>query len=109
MRNTEQNNQSSPNVLIFGDFNFPNIEWKHGSGCAYITHLFKSGIKSLPVNYRPVSLTSHIAKTMERVIRKPLVNFLEVNGKMNPSQHGFRSKRSCLSQLLEHHDNVLNF
>ena len=77
--------------------------------CAYITPLFKSGIKSLPVNYRPVSLTSHIAKTMERVIRKPLVNFLEVNGKMNPSQHGFRRKRSCLSQLLEHHDNVLKF
>ena len=26
---------------------------------------------------------------------------------MNPSQHGFRSRRSCLSQLLEHYDNIL--
>ena len=73
--------------------------------CAYITPLFKS----LPVNYRLVSLKSHTAKTMERVIRKPLVTLLEVNGKMNPSQHGFRRKRSCLSQLLTTFDNVLKF
>ena len=26
---------------------------------------------------------------------------------MNPSQHGFRSRRSCLSQLLEHYDKIL--
>ena len=26
---------------------------------------------------------------------------------MNPKQHGFRSGRSCLSQLLEHHDKIL--
>ena len=44
---------------------------------------------------------------MERILRKPLVAFLEVNGKMNPSQHGFRNRRSCLSQLLEHYDNIL--
>ena len=76
--------------------------------CAYITPLFKSGKKSLPVNYRPVSLTSHITKTMERILRKPLVAFLEVNGKMNPAQHGFRGRRSCLSQLLERYDKFLN-
>ena len=26
---------------------------------------------------------------------------------MNPNQHGFRSGRSCLSQLLEHHNKIL--
>ena len=26
---------------------------------------------------------------------------------MNPKQHGFRSVRSCLSQLLEHHNKIL--
>ena len=26
---------------------------------------------------------------------------------MNPKQHGFRSSRSCLSQLLEHHNKIL--
>ena len=27
--------------------------------------------------------------------------------KMNPKQHSFRSGRSCLSQLLEHHNKIL--
>ena len=54
-----------------------------------------------------MSLTSHLAKTFERIIRKSPVAFLEVNQKMNPSQYGFRSRRSCLSQLLEHYDKVL--
>ena len=74
---------------------------------AYVTPIHKSGPRTLPVNYRPVSLTSHLAKTMERVLRKPLVTFLEVNKKMNVNQHGFRQGRSCLSQLLEHYDNIL--
>ena len=26
---------------------------------------------------------------------------------MNPKQHGFRSGRSCLSQLLEHHNKII--
>ena len=33
--------------------------------------------------------------------------FLETHQKMNPKQHGFRSGRSCLSQLLEHHNKIL--
>ena len=46
--------------------------------------------------------------TFERVIREVLVNHLEVNNKLNPNRHGFRSKRSCLSQLPEHQDRVLS-
>ena len=62
--------------------------------------------RGLPANIRPVSLTSHIMKTFERVIRQSLSNHLEVNQKLNPNQHG--NKRSCLSQLLEHHDRILS-
>ena len=58
-------------------------------------------------SWRPVSLTSHIMKTLERVIRKQIVSHLESNDLMDPNQHGSRQKRSCLSQLLEHHDEVL--
>ena len=45
---------------------------------------------------------------MERVVRTFLVRHLEVHSKLNPNQHGFRSHRSCLSQLLEYHDEVLS-
>ena len=60
------------------------------------------------VNYRPIALTSHLIKIFEKVIRNRLVAHLEKNGFFNPNQHGFRSGRSCLSQLLEHYDNLLN-
>ena len=39
---------------------------------------------------------------MERVLRKVLTNYLEVNNMINVNQHGFRSKHSCCTQLLAH-------
>ena len=61
----------------------------------------------MPENYRPVCLTSHVIKTQERVIRKNLVNFLEAQNKMDENQHGAREGRSTLSQLLEHHYEIV--
>ena len=55
----------------------------------------------------PVSLTSHLVKTMERLVRKALVSHLERNKLMDDTQHGSRSGRSTLSQLLEHQDEIL--
>ena len=43
-------------------------------------------------------------KTLEVVIRKQIVSDLETNDLMDPHQHG---SRLFLSQLLEHHDEVL--
>lgn len=67
-----------------------------------IVPLHKKGSKTLPQNYRPVSLTSHIVKLFERVIRTKIVNYLESNALLNSNQHGFRQKRSCATQLLTH-------
>ena len=72
-----------------------------------INPIFKKGARPDPGNYRPISLTSHVIKTFERIIRKRLNDFLEVNNKLSPSQHGFRKGRSCLPQLLGHFDNIL--
>ena len=58
-------------------------------------------------SWRPVSLTSHIVKTFERVLRRQLVNHIELNNLMDQNQHGSRGGKSCLSQLLEHHDEIL--
>ena len=46
-------------------------------------------------------------KIFERVIRKKLVDYLEINELICDKQHGFRSGRSCLTQLLHHFDDVL--
>ena len=37
------------------------------------------GDTTLPVNYRPISLTSIIGELMETIIRDKLVNFLDEN------------------------------
>ena len=75
---------------------------------AHVCPLHKPGTpRASPSSYRPVSLTSHLVKTFERVIKKSLQNHLEHFQKLSDAQHGFRSKRSCLSQLLKHYDDIL--
>ena len=60
------------------------------------------------MSYRPVALTSHLSKVMERLVRAPMVSHLESQGLMDPAQHGSRAGRSTLSQLLSQYDLVLD-
>ena len=72
-------------------------DWKK----ANVVAIFKKGTKKDPGNYRPVSITCQIGKMMERVIKSQIVEYLEGNGIIYDSQHGFRGRRSCLTNLLE--------
>ena len=72
-----------------------------------ITPLFKKGDRAKAVNYRPVALTSHVIKIYERILRKNMVDFIEKNQLLCDNQHGFRSGRSCLTQLLSHVDDIV--
>lgn len=75
---------------------------------AKITPIYKGGSKSQAQNYRPVALTSHIMKILEKIIVMDVGKYLEDNDKMNEDQHGFRMGRSCLTQLLNHHEKIIN-
>ena len=75
---------------------------------AAITPVFKSGTKTSPSNYRPISLTSTIIKVFERIIRKQVIAFMNRQGHLNNTQHGFRSGRSCLSALLDVFDDLMH-
>ena len=74
---------------------------------AHISPLYKKGDRAKAVNYRPVALTSHIVKIYERIVREKMVKFIEQNSLLCENQHGFRSGRSCLTQLLSHIDDVM--
>jgi hypothetical protein len=50
-------------------------DWKE----ANVTPIFKTGAKSQPSNYRPVSLTSVACKMMESLIRDKITDHLELN------------------------------
>ena len=71
-------------------------EWKH----ANISAIFKKGKKTLPQNYRPVSLTSIVCKIMESIIRDEIVKHMKNNNLFSQYQFGFISGRSTVLQLL---------
>ena len=71
-------------------------QWKDGN----ITPLFKDDDRHKASNYRPITLTSVLSRTLERIIKKQLMDFLTDNSILSNDQHGFLNKRSCLSNLL---------
>ena len=75
---------------------------------AYITPIHKGGSKMNPANYRPISLTSHIMKVFERVIKTHLIRHLQDNNLIRPNQHGFVTGRSTQTQLLQHYSDVFD-
>ena len=70
---------------------------------AYVTPIHKGGSKLNPEQYRPVSLTSHVMKVFERVIKKNIMKHLIEQNLINPAQHGFVPGRSTQTQLLQHY------
>jgi len=74
---------------------------------ANVTPIFKKGDKSLPSNYRPISLTSIAGKLLESIIRDKIVEHLNDYNLIRDSQHGFRRNRSCLTNLLQFYNTVI--
>ena len=79
-----------------------------GTHLAHITPLFKSGDKSEPANYRPVSLTNHSTKIFERLVKNEMVFYLSRNQLYNETQHGFRKNRSTQTNLIEYYESLLH-
>ena len=52
------------------------------------------------VNYRPVPLTSISCKLFEHIVWKHILGHLVNHGILTDLQHGFRSGRSCETQLI---------
>ena len=71
-------------------------DWK----IADVTPIFKKGKKSDPGNYRPVSLTSQIGKVMESILKDDMLDHIRKYNLITDTQHGFVSRRSCLTNLL---------
>lgn len=64
-----------------------------------IKPLFKSGEKTKINNYRPIALTSNLAKSLEKIVKKRLMIFLEQHNVLSPNQFGFRQGRGTQDAL----------
>ena len=81
---------------------FPS-NWKD----ANVTAIYKKADKSMPSNYRPISLLSQIGKAMERCIHKHLYNYISENNLLTPFQSGFIQGDSTTFQLLHTYHSFL--
>ena len=80
---------------------FPNM-WK----LAHVIPIFKKGDKSLPSNYRPISLLSCVGKIFERVVFKHMYNYLHTNNLIYKYQSGFIPGHSTVHQLIEIYNSI---
>ena len=76
--------------------------WKQ----ANVSPVYKKGPKKDPGNYRPISLTSQACKILESILKVRLTEHLDQLNLISQSQHGFRSGRSCLTNLLTFMESV---
>ncbi|XP_062593499.1 uncharacterized protein LOC134254977 [Saccostrea cucullata] len=80
------------------------LEWRK----AHVSPIFKKGDRYKAENYRPITLTCICCKLMEHIITSHIMQHADTNNILYPLQHGFRSKRSCESQLIEFIDDITN-
>ena len=89
---------ADPIKLLFNQFlaegKFPEDPKK-----AVVTPILKSR-KLFAENYKPISMTSSLAKDFERLLRKKTLESLEKLGLLSNTQFGFRNKVSTIDALV---------
>ena len=75
--------------------------WKHFQ----VVPIYKKGERTIPANYRPVSLLSNVGKVFERVLFKHIYNHLYINNLLYKYQTGILPSHSTTLQLIDiyHH------
>ena len=73
---------------------------------AKVIPIFKTGDKTLPDNYRPISLLPNFSKIFEKVMANRLTTFLETNNLLCEEQFGFRKSHSTLHPLVHFLNNI---
>ena len=69
---------------------------------------YLQGEADICASYRPVALTLHIAKQLERILRPQLLDFLEKRGLLDNGQHGGCLSKSTLTQLLHQYERMID-
>ena len=68
---------------------------------AHIVPVHKKNDKSNPSNYRPISLTSIVVKTLEKLVHRAVISALERQGLLSNYLHGFHARCSTVGLISE--------
>ena len=68
--------------------------------------LYKAKDKTLPENYRPISLLPIIAKLLDTIINEQLMHHLTKHNIISPTQYAFRPNSNCTLALQTIIDNI---
>ena len=74
--------------------------------CALVTPIYKKGDRSLPSNYRPISILPPLSKIFEQTIYSRLSNFLHINSVFTSSQFGFLKRKSTVDAIISLTENL---
>ena len=78
--------------LIFDTSIIPSV-WRQSIICPILKD--PSSDRSVPMNYRGISLLSCISKLYSSILNKRITKYLEENNILAEEQNGFRTDRSC--------------
>ena len=70
-------------------------DWK----ISRVTPVLKGGDQSNKSNYRPISVISHIAKIVEKVVQRQLIEYLLENDLLSPDQSAYRKHHNTRTSL----------
>ena len=76
-------------------------DWK----LANVVLIHKKGSKDNIENYRPISLTSLVMKTFEKILKQEIL--LRTSHLLDERQHGFLSKKSCTTNMIGFSDSIV--
>lgn len=73
---------------------------------AKVTPIFKSGLNSIPGNYRPISVLSIFSKILERITYNRIYSFFSTNNLFFNKQFGFQKSTSTEHAIIQLVDDI---
>ena len=67
----------------------------------------QGGEKLDPKEYRPVSLLSPLSRLVEKLVCVQILEYLESNGLLHPTIHGYRKEHGCATAILEAYEDAV--
>ena len=91
----------SPNSALLINKSLQTGQFPNKLKMAKVFPIFKSGNKTDPSNYCPISILPTLSKIFEKHVNKHLMSYLNKYKLIHECQSGFRHKHSCQTALVK--------